>query len=88
LRNSRSHIRPAVDGVTPRALDRSTIRCGSRDASTTSARYWPRVISSAYAPGECVLTATSVRLALSTASTAPSSTLSAAMLCAAFNCLG
>jgi hypothetical protein len=74
LRSSRSHIRPAVDGVTSSADARSVIRCGPREASTTSARYWAIVVSSAAAPSDCVDTATSVRLAVSTASTTASST--------------
>ena len=73
LRSSRSHIRPAVDGVTSSAAARSVIRCGPREASTTSARYWAIVVSSAAAPSDWVATATRVRLAVSTASTAASS---------------
>ena len=73
LRSSRSHIRPAVDGVTSSAAARSVIRCGPREASTTSARYWAMVVSSAAAPSDWVATATRVRLAVSTASTAASS---------------
>ena len=73
LRASRSHIRPAVDGVTSSAPARSVSRCGPRDASTTSARYCAIVVSSAAAPSERVATATSDRLAVSTASTAASS---------------
>jgi hypothetical protein len=74
LRTSRSHIRPAVGGVTPSARARSTCRCGPRDASTTSARYCASVVSSAAAPSDCSATATSVRLAVSTASTTSSGT--------------
>jgi hypothetical protein len=74
LRTSRSHIRPAVDGATSSAPARSTSRCGPRDASTTRARYWAIVVSSAAAPSDCVATAISDRLAVSTASTAVSST--------------
>ena len=74
LRTSRSPIRPAVDGVTSSAVARSTSRCGPRDASTTSARYWAIVVSSAAAPRDWVATAMSVRLAVSTASTTASST--------------
>ncbi len=73
LRSNRSHIRPAVDGVTPRAAARSVIRCGPREASPTRARYWAIVVSSAAAPSDRVATATRVRLAVSTASTAASS---------------
>ena len=74
LRTSLSHIRPAVEGVTASAAARAAIRCGPREASTTSARYWAIVVSSAAAPSDMVATATSVRLAVSTASTAASST--------------
>ncbi len=73
LRSSRSHIRPAVGGVTSSAAARSPTRCGPREASTTSARYWAIVVSSAAAPSDRVATATRVRLAVSTASTAASS---------------
>ena len=73
LRSSRSHIRPAVGGVTSSAAARSLTRCGPREASTTSARYWAIVVSSAAAPSDMVATATRVRLAVSTASTAASS---------------
>ena len=73
LRASRSHIRPAVDGATSSAPARSTIRCGPREASTTSARYCASVVSSAAAPSDRVATAISDRLAVSTASTAAGS---------------
>ena len=49
------------------------ICCGPREASTTSARYWAMVMSSAAAPSDRVATAIKVRLAVSTASTAASS---------------
>jgi hypothetical protein len=73
LRTSRSHIRPAVDGATSSAAARAAIRCGPREVSTTSARYCAIVVSSAAAPSDRVATATSDRLAVSTASTAPAS---------------
>jgi len=68
---SRSHIRPAVDGAMSRALARSPSRCGPLEASTTRARYWAMVISSAAAPRDFVATVIRARLALSTASTTP-----------------
>ena len=79
LRTSRSHIRPAVDGVTSSDPARSTIRCGPREATTTRARYWAMVVSSAAAPSDLVATATRARLAVSTASTVLSSTTCSAM---------
>ena len=87
LRSSRSHIRPAVEGVTASAVARSTIRCGPREASTTSVRYWAIVVSSAVAPSDMVATPTIVRLAVSTASTAASSTRGSATLDPQFNCI-
>ena len=50
------------------------MRCGPREASTTSARYCAIVVSSAAAPSDRVATAISDRLAVSTASTAAAST--------------
>ena len=47
-------MRPAVNGVTSSAAARSTIRCGPREASTTSARYCAIVVSSAAAPSDRV----------------------------------
>ena len=74
FRTRRSHIRPAVDGATPSAPARSTIRCcGPRDASTTSVRYSAIVVSSAAAPSDRVATAIIARLAVSTASMARAS---------------
>ena len=63
LRTSRSHIRPAVDDATSSAAARSTIRCGPRDASTTSVRYCAIVVSSAAAPSDRVATPISARIA-------------------------
>ena len=70
-----------MDGVTPSAPARSVIRCGPREASTTSARYWAIVVSSAAAPSELVATAISVRLAVRTASTTASSATATSATC-------
>ncbi len=87
LRASRSHIRPAVDGVTSSNPARSTIRCGPRDATTTNARYWAMVVSSAAAPSDLVATATRARLAVSTASTVLSSTTCSGIALTSYPCL-
>ena len=55
------------------------MRWRPRDATTTRARYWAMVVSSAAAPSDLVATATRARLAVSTASTVLSSTACSAM---------
>jgi uncharacterized protein len=69
LRTSRSHMRVAVDEFTAKAAASSAVPRGPVAASTTSALYCGSVTSSAATDRDRAATATSARLAASTAST-------------------
>ena len=75
FRSRRSHKRVTLDEVSPRSSASSTGCCGPWAASTTRARYWGVVISSAGPVRERAATAIKTRLAVSTASASRSESL-------------